>query len=412
MELSGGFLLICIFYEGATNTSPSRGGAFLQQLSPICSVINTWRASFISPLRAIRPAGQLLFLSTTMDLFGDIDDISSESDEDNLLPTPGEPVDDCGVPHDQQEEEPISETTMEIEIPSINSDLGNELYFVKLPKFLSIEPKPFDPQFYEDEFEDEKVLDEEDRTRLKLKVENTIRWRVRRDEEGNKIKESNARIVKWSDGSMSLHLGNEVFDVYRAPLQGNHDHLFVREDTGLQGQAVFKSKLTFRPHSTDSATHRKMTLPLAKRSSKTQKIRILPMASCDPECPRADMVKVHLLNFILAYFGYSGLCFPEYSFTISYCDPECPRADMVKKEERWRASTHPESQTSHLLEKQNQQGLSAPYQDPGSDDEEEEGEDTFSLADIKNYYQGEPPGGESSRKRKAGGEEEEDDISP
>nr|XP_012618919.1 RNA polymerase-associated protein LEO1-like isoform X4 [Microcebus murinus] len=346
MELSGGFLLICIFYEGATNTSPSRGGAFLQQLSPICSVINTWRASFISPLRAIRPAGQLLFLSTTMDLFGDIDDISSESDEDNLLPTPGEPVDDCGVPHDQQEEEPISETTMEIEIPSINSDLGNELYFVKLPKFLSIEPKPFDPQFYEDEFEDEKVLDEEDRTRLKLKVENTIRWRVRRDEEGNKIKESNARIVKWSDG---------------------------------------------RPHSTDSATHRKMTLPLAKRSSKTQKIRILPMASCDPECPRADMVKVHLLNFILAYFGYSGLCFPEYSFTISYCDPECPRADMVKKEERWRASTHPESQTSHLLEKQNQQGLSAPYQDPGSDDEEEEGEDTFSLADIKNYYQGEPP---------------------
>nr|XP_012618918.1 RNA polymerase-associated protein LEO1-like isoform X3 [Microcebus murinus] len=352
MELSGGFLLICIFYEGATNTSPSRGGAFLQQLSPICSVINTWRASFISPLRAIRPAGQLLFLSTTMDLFGDIDDISSESDEDNLLPTPGEPVDDCGVPHDQQEEEPISETTMEIEIPSINSDLGNELYFVKLPKFLSIEPKPFDPQFYEDEFEDEKVLDEEDRTRLKLKVENTIRWRVRRDEEGNKIKESNARIVKWSDGSMSLHLGNEVFDVYRAPLQGNHDHLFVREDTGLQGQAVFKSKLTFRPHSTDSATHRKMTLPLAKRSSKTQKIRILPMASCDPECPRAD---------------------------------------MVKKEERWRASTHPESQTSHLLEKQNQQGLSAPYQDPGSDDEEEEGEDTFSLADIKNYYQGEPP---------------------
>ena len=31
-------------------------------------------------------------------------------------------------------------------------------------------------------------------------VENTIRWRVKRDEEGNEIKESNARIVKWSDG--------------------------------------------------------------------------------------------------------------------------------------------------------------------------------------------------------------------
>ncbi|XP_007194944.1 RNA polymerase-associated protein LEO1-like isoform X1 [Balaenoptera acutorostrata] len=181
-----------------------------------------------------------------MDLFGDIDDISSESDGDNKPPISGQPVTDGrGVPQDQQEEEPISETKIEVEIPSINSDLGNELYFVKLPKFLSIEPKPFHPQYYEDEFEDEEVLDEEDRTRLKLKIENTIRWRIRRDKEGNEIKESNARIVKWSDGSLSLHLGNEVFDVYKAPMQGNHNHLFIREDTGLQGQAIFKSKLTF-----------------------------------------------------------------------------------------------------------------------------------------------------------------------
>lgn len=76
-----------------------------------------------------------------MDLFGDIDDISSESDEGNQPPTPRQLVDEHGVPQDQQEEEPISETIIEEEIPSINSDLGNELYFVKLPKFLSIEPK-------------------------------------------------------------------------------------------------------------------------------------------------------------------------------------------------------------------------------------------------------------------------------
>ncbi len=49
-----------------------------------------------------------------------------------------------------------------------------------------------------------------------------------------------------SFGSMSLHLGNEVFDVYKAPLQGDHNHLFIRQGTGLQGQAVFKTKLTFR----------------------------------------------------------------------------------------------------------------------------------------------------------------------
>ncbi|XP_070922945.1 RNA polymerase-associated protein LEO1-like isoform X3 [Macaca nemestrina] len=240
-----------------------------------------------------------------MDLFGDIDDISSESDEGNQPPTPRQLVDEHGVPQDQQEEEPISETIIEEEIPSINSDLGNELYFVKLPKFLSIEPKPFDPQFYEDEFEDEKVLDEEDRIRLKLKVENTIRWRIRRDEGGNKIKESNARMVKWSDR---------------------------------------------RPHSRDSATYRKMTLPLANRSSKTQKIRILPMAGRDPEGQHTE---------------------------------------VMKKEERLRASTHQESQAIHLREKRYQQEPSVSDQDPGSDGVEEEGKDTFSLAAIKNYYQGE-----------------------
>ncbi|KAL0601095.1 RNA polymerase-associated protein LEO1 [Plecturocebus cupreus] len=288
-----------------------------------------------------------------MDLFGDIDDISSESDEGNQLPIPGPLVDEHGVPQDQQEEEPISETIIEAEIPSINSDLGNELYFVKLPKFLNIEPKPFDPHFYEDESEDEKLLDEEDRIRLKLKVENTIRWRIRRDEAGNKIKESNARMVKWSDGSMSLHLGNEVFDVYKDPLLGNYNHLFIREDTGLQGQAVFKSKLTFRPHSTDSATYRKITLPLAKRSSKTQKIRTLPMVARDPEGQHTE---------------------------------------VMKKEERLRASTHQKSQEIHLQEKQNQQGPSVSYQDPGSDDVEEEGKDTFSLAAIKNYYHSELQG--------------------
>ncbi|KAI5936647.1 RNA polymerase-associated protein LEO1 [Manis javanica] len=282
-----------------------------------------------------------------MDLFGDIDDISSESDGDDQPPIPGQPVAESGEPQDQRGEELISESRIEIEIPSVNYDLGSEMYLVKLPRFLSVEPKPFEPQYYEDEFED-KVLDEEDKTRLKLKVENTIRWRIRRDEEGNKIKESNARIVKWSDDSLSLHLGNEVFDVYKTPLQGNLNHLFVREATGLQGQAIFKSKLTFRPHSADSATHRKVTLPPADRCSRTHKMRILPMLCRDPERERRGMIK--------------------------------------KEKERLRASTRRESQQGRMREKQHQRGPRASYLEP--DDEEEEGEESISLAAIKNRYKG------------------------
>lgn len=71
--------------------------------------------------------------------------------------------------------------------------------------------------------------------------------------------ESHWSEVKWESVSFLTNMwsvpsfqhvpalgGNEVFDVYKAPLQGDHSHLFIRQGTGLQGQAVFKTKLTFR----------------------------------------------------------------------------------------------------------------------------------------------------------------------
>jgi hypothetical protein len=75
-------------------------------------------------------------------------------------------------------------------------------------------------------------------------------------------------------------------------LQGDHNHLFIRQGTGLQGQAVFRTKLTFRPHSTESFTHRKMTLSLADRSQKTSGIKVLSQVGWDPEQNRGQMIKV------------------------------------------------------------------------------------------------------------------------
>lgn len=64
-----------------------------------------------------------------------------------------------------------------------------------------------------------------------MQVENTIRWRFRKDKDGNEVKESNARIVRWSDGSTSLLLG-EVFDVHKNKIDGNFNHLFVQQVCG------------------------------------------------------------------------------------------------------------------------------------------------------------------------------------
>lgn len=170
--------------------------------------------------------------------------------------------------------------------------MGRDIHFVKLPNFLSVETRPFDQETYEDEIDEEETLDEEGRARLKLKVENTIRWKTAFTDDGKVEKQSNARFVKWSDGSMSLHLGSEVFDVYKQPLQGDHNHLYIRQGTGLQGQAVFRTKLTFRPHSTESFTHRKMTMSLADRSQKTSGIKVLSQVGMNPDQNRHEMIKV------------------------------------------------------------------------------------------------------------------------
>eukprot|EP00096_Caligus_rogercresseyi_P015355 TRINITY_DN7800_c0_g1_i1.p1 TRINITY_DN7800_c0_g1~~TRINITY_DN7800_c0_g1_i1.p1 ORF type:complete len:534 (-),score=191.69 TRINITY_DN7800_c0_g1_i1:91-1692(-) len=242
-----------------------------------------------------------------------------------------------------EEDEPtIPETRIDVEVPKITTNLGKEIHFVKLPNFLSVDARPFDPETYEDEIEDEDSLDEEGRARLKLKVENTIRWKIDFDKEGKPIKKSNARFVKWSDGSLSLHLGSEVFDVYKQPLQGDFNHLFIRQGTGLQGQAVFRTKLSFRPYSTESFTHQKMTRSMADRSNKATGIKVISSVGKNPEMNRWKRMK--------------------------------------EEEERLRASLRRDNKQKRVKERSTSKGLSGGFLEDGSDEE------GVSLSAIKNKY--------------------------
>jgi len=258
---------------------------------------------------------------------------------------------------DKPEEEQIPETRIDVEVPKINTDLGRDIHFVKLPNFLSVESRPFDSQTYEDEMdEDQNQQDEEGRTRLKLKVENTIRWRQGFDKDGNPVKESNARIVKWSDGSLSLHLGSEIFDVHKQPLQSDFNHLFIRQGTGLQGQAVFKTKLSFRPHSTDSQTHKKMTLSMADRSSKSNQIKVISQVGVDPEANRWERMK--------------------------------------KEEQGLREAMRRDANKKRVREKGSSKGLSGGYLEDGDDSDNDA---AFSIAAIKAKYKS---GGAQPNKKK------------
>lgn len=66
---------------------------------------------------------------------------------------------------EEEEEVEIPETRIDVDMPKIWTELGKELHFVKLPNFLSVETRPYDPSTYEDEIDEEETLDEEGRAR-------------------------------------------------------------------------------------------------------------------------------------------------------------------------------------------------------------------------------------------------------
>lgn len=61
---------------------------------------------------------------------------------------------------------------------------------------------------------------------------------------------------------------------------------------------------------------------------------------------------------------------------------------VQKEEERLRASIRRESQQRRMREKQHQRGLNAGYLEPDRYDEDEEGDESISLAAIKSKYKG------------------------
>ncbi|VDM55622.1 unnamed protein product [Angiostrongylus costaricensis] len=72
----------------------------------------------------------------------------------------------------EEEEVPEKElppTIIEASMSKVECDFGDGIQFMKIPNFFSVALKPFDPQTYEEDEDDDQV-DEEGRNRLKLKV--------------------------------------------------------------------------------------------------------------------------------------------------------------------------------------------------------------------------------------------------
>uniref|UniRef100_A0A7N0ZY05 RNA polymerase-associated protein LEO1 n=1 Tax=Kalanchoe fedtschenkoi TaxID=63787 RepID=A0A7N0ZY05_KALFE len=157
----------------------------------------------------------------------------------------------------------------------------DKMNIIKVSNIMSIDPKPFDPKTFQ---EDDVFVTDEGGSQKRIRLENnTVRWRIIKNRDGTESYESNARFVKWSDGSLQLLIGNEVLDISVQDAQHDQSHLFLRHGKGiLQSQGRLLSKMRFMPSSLSSNSHRLLTALVDSRHKKVYKVKNC-ITDIDPE---------------------------------------------------------------------------------------------------------------------------------
>lgn len=186
----------------------------------------------------------------------------------------------------------------------------------KLPNLLKINPNAFDVSTFN--------ADEEEKE-YGGNVHGLIRWRYKtdpatgefiRDENNRLVRESNARFVRWSDGSLTLHVNEESFDIDemkpKPPEKDKEQN--VESGNGIfpglngylcisqvawnkgKGQTMFKglgpitSKLNARPSSINSEAHRNASLAVRQKNFKKARIEEFNVIQ-DPEKEKNKRIK-------------------------------------------------------------------------------------------------------------------------
>ncbi|KNA10585.1 hypothetical protein SOVF_142980 [Spinacia oleracea] len=171
---------------------------------------------------------------------------------------------------------------MELEIPLRPPPAHPEkMNMIRVSNIMGIDPKPFDPKTY---VEEDVFVTDESGTKKRIRLENNIvRWRNVKKADGTISRESNARFVRWSDGSLQLQIGNEVLDISMHDDQHDNAYLFLRHGKGiLQSQGKLLKKMRFMPSSLTSNSHRLLTALVDSRHKKVYKVKNC-ITDVDPE---------------------------------------------------------------------------------------------------------------------------------
>ena len=219
---------------------------------------------------------------------------------------------------------------------------STKLQITKLPNIVGIQTQAFDPNTYDIAAEEEYYG---------AAVHNLMRWRYKRkgtagssgpsnplddsedlerDAAGKLLRESNTRLVQWDDGSWTLHVGKEAFeiDTFLAPktnadenkegvykFPGINGYLYLSqkataktakdnedgddgspeeeatEDTVLECMGPMASRWTIRPSSLQSEAHKSLTVAVRQKTIKKARIAEV-VTQEDPEKLKQERIRV------------------------------------------------------------------------------------------------------------------------
>ncbi|KAF5337507.1 hypothetical protein D9757_014713 [Collybiopsis confluens] len=228
----------------------------------------------------------------------------------------------------------IEEREANVAFPNLPkpSSSDKDYWVIRLPNFVKMDSKPFHPDTYigpeheeDDTVQQGETLREKSMT-IKLKVENTIRWKWIKDEFSGDRRQSNSRIIRWSDGTLSLRLGKELFDITqdidtsgavpRKTLGGSQSQQSQSQSQSqpppptpgkshgltylvaqhkrsqvLQSEAVITGYMSLRPTGMQSETHRMLVRAVGQKHNKVARLRMAPDPTMDPEKEMAALMK-------------------------------------------------------------------------------------------------------------------------
>jgi RNA polymerase-associated protein LEO1 len=144
------------------------------------------------------------------------------------------------------------------------------------------------------------------------------------------IRQSNSRVIRWSDGTLSLRLGKELFDINQSidtsggasrglfggsqvsqsqsqsvPLASQQTGISGAKSQGLtylvaqhkraqllQAEAVITGYMTLRPTGMQSETHRMLVRAVGQKHNKVARLRMAPDPKTDPAREVTELIRV------------------------------------------------------------------------------------------------------------------------